>query len=79
MYIIIYNKMIMQIKEELQFLMKKKMDLVMFYLLQEVIDRVDFEIFNFQFEFKSFDVCFSIWGNFSKNFRFDILDIIYKV
>lgn len=56
-------------KEELQSLMKKKMDSATLHLLQEATDRADPETFNLQFELKSPDVCLSIWGNLSKNPR----------
>ncbi|XP_061178031.1 dynein axonemal intermediate chain 7 homolog isoform X2 [Saccostrea echinata] len=58
-----------QIKEELQALIKKKMDAATLRLLQEATDRADSETFNLQFEHKSPDVCLSIWGNLSKNPR----------
>ncbi|XP_062591912.1 dynein axonemal intermediate chain 7 homolog [Saccostrea cucullata] len=58
-----------QIKEELQALIKKKMDSATLQLLQEATDRADSETFNLQFEHKSPDVCLSIWGNLSKNPR----------
>ncbi|XP_048780286.1 dynein axonemal intermediate chain 7 homolog isoform X2 [Ostrea edulis] len=58
-----------QTKEEVQTLIKKKMDAATLRLLQEATDRADPETFNLQFELKSPDVCLSLWGNLSKNPR----------
>ncbi|KAK3104097.1 hypothetical protein FSP39_024384 [Pinctada imbricata] len=65
-----------QTKEELQALIKKKMDAATFHLLEEATDRANPETFNLQFSSKSPDVCLSVWGNLSKNPRIKSFEFV---
>lgn len=58
-----------QTEEELQSLMKMKLDLATQKLLQEASDRADPETFNLQYSVKTDDICLSVWGNLCKNPR----------
>lgn len=55
--------------EELQTLIKLKLDNATLRLLQEATDRADNETFNLQYAIKTDDVRLSVWGNLSKNPR----------
>ncbi|XP_021353310.1 axonemal 84 kDa protein-like isoform X3 [Mizuhopecten yessoensis] len=56
-------------KEDLQTLMKTKLDFATMKLLQEASVRADPETLNLQYSIKNEDTCLSVWGNLSKNPR----------
>ncbi|XP_033752163.1 LOW QUALITY PROTEIN: axonemal 84 kDa protein-like [Pecten maximus] len=59
----------METKEDLQTLMKTKLDFATMKLLQEASVRADPETLNLQYAIKNEDTCLSVWGNLSKNPR----------
>jgi hypothetical protein len=61
--------------EELQTLMKIKVDKATLRLLQEATDRADPETCNLQYAIKTDDVTLSVWGNLSKNPRYSAISL----